>query len=120
MQRVLAVLAASALLLASRPPKPDPLPSFPRVILWAWERPEDLRFLSPDQAGVAFLARTIRFDGRRVYTRARLQPLLFAPGTPLMAVVRIESAGNGTPAFEPLLQELLAAVRGTAVRALQI
>src|SRR2546427_8107551 len=43
---------------------PDGLPDFPRVIVWAWERPEDLRFLNQageaiPQTGVAFLARTL-------------------------------------------------------------
>lgn len=31
----------------------------PAVIFWAWERPEDFRLLDPNQAGVAFLARSI-------------------------------------------------------------
>jgi hypothetical protein len=32
----------------------------PRVMLWAWERPEDLRFIAPDRVGIAFLvARSI-------------------------------------------------------------
>lgn len=51
------------LLLASpcfRPP--DPLPGFPKLILWAWERPEDLRFIVPGATGVAFLASTITIE----------------------------------------------------------
>jgi hypothetical protein len=31
----------------------------PRVMLWAWERPEDLRLVAPDHVGVAFLAGSI-------------------------------------------------------------
>src|SRR5208282_1945366 len=34
----------------------------PNVTFWAWERPEDLRFLPRDQAGVAFLAKTISLE----------------------------------------------------------
>ena len=41
----------------------DPLPGFPKVLLWAWQRPEDLRFLDPQRAGVAFLAATITLSG---------------------------------------------------------
>src|SRR5271155_1014103 len=37
----------------------DRATSLPNVTFWAWERPEDLRFLRPDQASVAFLAKTI-------------------------------------------------------------
>ena len=32
----------------------------PLLVLWAWERPEDLRFLDPIRVGVAFLAATVR------------------------------------------------------------
>jgi hypothetical protein len=82
--------------------------TLPRVVFWAWERPEDLRFLVKGQAAVAFLAKTIYLhapanDGAAsdgaigsglVFTvRPRLQPLRISPGTPLVAVVRIENPG---------------------------
>jgi len=35
-----------------------PIGQLPRVVLWAWERPEDLRSAGSD-VGVAFLAQTI-------------------------------------------------------------
>jgi len=78
----------------------------PHIIFWAWERPEDLRFLKVGQAGVAFLAKTIFVESsetggtsRRGFTvRPRLQPLRTTPGTPLMAVVRIETRGKGAVA----------------------
>jgi len=76
----------------------------PRVMLWAWERPEDLRFLNPHTAGVAFLAGTIEISSLRpetskalnasVVLHPRLQPLLVPPGTALMAVVRIETRND--------------------------
>src|SRR4051794_13626594 len=31
----------------------------PQKVLWAWERPEDLRFADPKEFAVAFLAQTI-------------------------------------------------------------
>jgi hypothetical protein len=80
----------------------------PRIVLWAWERPEDLRFLKAGQAGVAFLAKTIYLqtptDGSpssnaavssapAFKVRPRLQPLRITAGTPLIAVVRIENPG---------------------------
>ena len=74
----------------------DPLSVFPRVMLWAWERPEDLRFVKPDAAGIAFLARTLWLDGNNVSARPRLQPLRFAPGTPLHRCQRRALRANRT------------------------
>ncbi|HEX8097289.1 MAG TPA: DUF3142 domain-containing protein [Pyrinomonadaceae bacterium] len=71
--------------------------SFPRVILWAWERPERLGFIDPRRVGVAFLAKTLYLRGERVVTRPRLQPLEVPPGTKLVAVVRIESDRKEIP-----------------------
>jgi hypothetical protein len=75
--------------------------SLPNVTFWAWERPEDLRFLRPDQAAVAFLAKTILLEippanssadsSPSFVVRSRLQPLRITPGAPLIAVVRIET-----------------------------
>lgn len=61
------------------------------VILWAWERPEDLTFIDPRKVEVAFLAKTIYLRGDKVVVKPRLQPLKLAPGTKLTAVVRIET-----------------------------
>ena len=65
------------------------------VILWAWERPEDLTFIDPQKVEVAFLAKTIYLRGDKVAVKPRLQPLKLAPGTKLTAVVRIESTNGG-------------------------
>lgn len=64
---------------------------FPQVILWAWERPEDLQFLDPDRFGVAFLAQTLTLQGDEVVFSPRRQPLKVAPKTKLIAVTRVES-----------------------------
>lgn len=72
----------------------------PAVLLWAWERPEDLRFLaSQKNVGVAFLAGSVELrqqtasqHGTGVIFQPRHQPLKVDPATPLMAVVRIESS----------------------------
>lgn len=73
--------------------------SLPPVFLWAWERPEDLRFLKGLNAGVAVLAGTVTLEGDRAAMRPRLQPLRLADGTPVAAVVRIESDQRGRPAL---------------------
>jgi hypothetical protein len=85
-----------------------PMDALPQLFFWAWERPEDLRFLEHKNAGVAFLAKTIyvpasdedpRKDaGGSIRIRPRLQPLRVAPGTPLIAVVRIETRADHQPA----------------------
>ena len=73
----------------------------PRLILWAWERPELLDFIDPHQVGVAFLARTLFLRSDRVVVRPRFQPLRVPPGTALTAVVRIQSEKADPPTLSP-------------------
>lgn len=98
---------------------------FPKLFLWAWERPEKLDFIDTREAGVAFLSKTIYLRGERVQERPRLQPLKVPRGTFLMAVVRIESVRQEKPALTiaqrgETVAALLEAARGPEVRALQI
>ena len=65
--------------------------SFPRTVLWAWERAEDLKALDPNRVAVAFLAQTLVLKGDDVVFTPRHQPLEVLPATKLMAVTRIES-----------------------------
>ncbi len=117
----LAAAAAGAAALTAIFARPsDPLPGFPRVVLWAWERREDLRWLDPKVAGVAFLARTVWLSGGAVRFRPRLSPLQVPPGTALMAVVRVESGGKAK-ADPREAAEAIAEPAGLAgVRALQV
>src|SRR5438477_9643979 len=64
---------------------------FPPIVLWAWERPEDLRGLDSKRFAVAFLAQTLVLKGDDVILNPRHQSLQVLPGTKLMAVTRIES-----------------------------
>lgn len=73
----------------------------PKAMLWAWERPEDLSFIDPDEVGVAFLAQTVYLCGDKVMVRPRLQPLQVPENTVLMAVVRIESDRVSVPLLTP-------------------
>src|SRR5687768_613335 len=70
------------------PPLDD---TMPRKIIWAWERPEDVRPFDPSEFGVAFLAQTILLERDQVTPDRRRQPLEIAPGTYLIAVTRIET-----------------------------
>lgn len=115
-------LAAPLLALALSPAvaRADPPPP---LVLWAWERPEDLRFL-PANAGVAFLRATVdlRPEGARVAPRR--QALRVRPGTFLMAVVRVETRPRGlalTAAMRARVVEALTDAAGApGVRAVQI
>lgn len=81
---------------------PESRNKLPQVFLWAWERPEDLRFVGAEGGvGVAFLAETIEIGAEGsgkgdlgVVMRPRRQPLRVDETTPLMAVVRIETAND--------------------------
>lgn len=123
--------------------------ALPNLFFWAWERPEDLRFLASENAGVAFLAKTIYVPAAdensgnsargSLSIRPRLQPLRVAPGTPLIAVVRIETRAGRQPvsfvagdshssfhsAFTPqqtarLVDEILDVQKLPNIRAIQI
>ncbi|MFZ2170760.1 MAG: hypothetical protein WAW61_14130 [Methylococcaceae bacterium] len=74
------------------------LEDFPPVILWAWERPEDLRFLDKQRFGVAFLAQTLQLKGDKLILVPRRQPLKVSPETRLIAVTRIEMNPSKLPA----------------------
>ena len=65
--------------------------TLPPVMLWAWERPTDLRAL-PHGIGVAFLSQTIHLQAAAIGINPRRQKLLVSPATPLLAVTRIEAA----------------------------
>jgi len=117
---LLACVLAAPLFWVRLDGRPDPTPGLPRIMLWAWESPQDLRFVEPGRAGIAFLSRTVWLDGTRVWHRPRLQPLRFNPGTDLMAVVRFESAGHGLPDHTEVVKAVLPALDVEGVRALQI
>ena len=68
------------------------LKMLPPVILWAWERPENLEFLDSNKYGVAFLAQTLVLQNDEVIDRPRFQTLKVNPATKLIAVTRIESS----------------------------
>ena len=95
----------------------------PLLVLWAWERPEDLRFLDPTRVGVAFLAATVRLGLKGMSYRPRMQPLQVAQETSLVAVVRIETVARATLDPETAMRvagEIARAGRLPGVVALQV
>ena len=62
----------------------------PRLMLWAWERPADLRDLDGG-TGVAFLSQTLIVRNGAVTVLPRRNPLRVSPHTALIAVTRIQT-----------------------------
>jgi hypothetical protein len=90
------VIGLPLLLLAacySKPPARNRLDEnyFPHVVLWAWERPENLSSADPNRFAVAFLAQTLALQNDEVILDPRHQPLDVSPDAKLIAVTRIES-----------------------------
>jgi hypothetical protein len=81
----------------------------PRIVLWAWERPENLDFIDPNKVAVAFLAQTIELTSDQVIVRPRLQPLKVPDGTRLIAVARLSTNVHTTPIYSVRQSKAVAA-----------
>ena len=88
---------ALAITFLSKSNKADSSKAHPQLILWAWERPTDLRFIDPHRIGVAFLAKSILLKSDDVSVRPRLQPFQVADGARVIAVTRIETDRDHRP-----------------------
>ena len=119
------LLAGILLTGCRRPSKPlpaEPMSGEPRLMLWAWEIPEDFTTLDPSKAGVAFLAREL-FLADTVQVRPRRQPLRVTPNIWLMADVRIETRPGFAPTPElraQAVEQILAVLSEPNIRGLQI
>ncbi len=93
-----------------------------QLTLWAWERPEDLRFLAGTHVRVAFLDRAVLLTSGQIDTHLRRQPLRVAPETPLVAVVRVETRGMapGTGRAPEVARQIADAALVPRVEAVQI
>jgi hypothetical protein len=96
-----ALLAGASDTMATAPgsARANRMSRLPRIILWAWERRENLNFIDPDKTAVAYLARTLDLAGDGVIVRPRFQPLTVPPRTTLIAVVRIEDDRRLAPSL---------------------
>lgn len=99
--------------------------NYPPVILWAWERPEDLRFIDTEKIGVAFLSQTLILQNDDVKFIPRRQPLKILPKTYLIAVSRIETDKSlNLSLSDSQISQLVLRIRQTLdlpnVKALQI
>src|SRR5262245_5205551 len=121
------IFAAFLLSCAKNQVNPDLSNKMPSKILWAWERPEDLRFIDPKDYGVAFLAQTIFLESDSVNPKRRQQPLEVTPGTYIIAVTRIETnkeSGRRPNFSEDQRRKVVSLIKGTLdlpnVKAIQI
>jgi hypothetical protein len=83
----------------SRSPSAQATAGWPTVILWAWQRPNDLSFINPRRVGVSYLVETVRLKGDAVIVEHNPNGLRVPSGTWLMACARIET----DPGFPPTL-----------------
>jgi hypothetical protein len=115
--RTLLLLFLAPALLAN-PPEPararETLSGLPRLTLWAWEMPERLDFVDPQQTAVAYLDQTV-YVSREVRSRPRLQPMQVPPATRVIAVVRMEMR-EGTPISPELQADVVSAILRSARR----
>ena len=81
--RCLAIAATLCVASACRPPAP------PHLVVWAWERPEDLRFL-PADTKIAVLTGILELSGDNVTARGRRFPLLTGAAPVVSTVVHVE------------------------------
>ncbi len=120
--RVLVFAVLASLVGVPSPALTDRLAALPSVLLWAWERPEDLRFAPRLGVGVAVLDRTITLRGSTIETAPRRQRVLLDPTTPVVAVVRVEADRAAAQAADPLrvAAEVAVAAQRPGIRALQV
>ena len=94
--------------------RPGVAVDLPPLVLWAWDRDNDLRFLDIRDTGVAFLAATLTLRGEGVVLTPRRNPLALPEGISRAAVVHVESDRLRPPSLsEDQLQrfvEMLVAV----------
>lgn len=78
-----------------RPAHPA-LATLPAELVWAWERPEDLRWLPP-AVGVAYVGSTILLQGEQAQVYRRAAPLLLAPGAARVPVLHVDASWRKPP-----------------------
>lgn len=87
----------------------------PQYVLWAWERPEDLRFINPRVTAVAFLSNTIHLHDDGLVVRPRFQPLLVPKAAELIAVTRIEAEPHAALSRRQIEQSAAAVARNASL-----
>lgn len=127
--RTLLLLLLAPPLLSNPPARTsneEVLSHLPRLTLWAWEVPERLDFIDPQQVAVAYLDQTVYvpvYANEAVRVRPRLQPMQVPAGTRVIAVARIEMPAmvHASPEIQAqLVSALLRSARRPGISALQV
>jgi hypothetical protein len=109
---VIAALLVAFGLSPAPAPRPDRL-GLPPLMLWSWDRADDLRFIDAADTGVAYLAGTIYLAADGIATVPRRNPLLLPPGAATLAVIHIALDRARPPALDDATRDrLVAAVLG--------
>ena len=90
------------------------LSKLPSKILWAWQRPEDLRNL-PNHIGVAYVATSIVLEGQTISITPRRHAMLVAPTSPRVPVVHIDASTAAPPALNASQRDAIVAALLNAV-----
>lgn len=91
------VAALSTLPAASPGPRRHPaLDAIPKVVLWAWERPEDMQWL-PVGVGVAYLDTTIELADREARVRRRQHRMVAPDHAAVIPVVHVDVSRQHPP-----------------------
>jgi len=102
----------------------DRMMRVPLVVLWAWERREDLSFIDPRQIAVAYLDRTLELSADTVVVRPRLEPLMVPAQTVLIPLARVEIDWRLPPSLSAAqrseVSTVIAAMAAASPRAIQI
>ncbi|HEY4407810.1 MAG TPA: hypothetical protein VGN55_24420 [Xanthobacteraceae bacterium] len=85
----------------------------PPLVLWAWDRDDDLRFLDIRDTGVALLATTLTLRGEDVVLAARRNPLTLPQGIARVAVVHVETDRAEPPVLSDTQSRRLVAALAT-------
>ena len=96
----------------------------PALVLWAWERPEDLRAAGPG-VEVAAMTGFVDLSGDRLRARSRRFPLLTDPAATRIAMVHVQIDPHRPLQWSPALRErtasaVLAYAKAPGVAAVQV
>ncbi|MDQ0464843.1 hypothetical protein QO010_002627 [Caulobacter ginsengisoli] len=98
--RLLSLVLAGALTLGLSGAASPADPRRAALVLWAWDRPEDLRFAQPGDE-VAAVVGVITLSGEAVVARGRTVALKLPPGVRRTAVVHVEIDPHNPAAWTP-------------------
>lgn len=88
-------------------PAPTDRLGLPALMLWSWDRADDLRFINPTDTGVAYLAGAIGFSANGIAVVLRRNPLLLPQGTATLAVIHIALDRAHPPALDDATRDRL-------------